>query len=113
MSGIRDIAKGAGLKNDVVFDIFEEIFRRVRKGESVKIVGFGTFDKRSFPGRKHQSPVINDGEEFKYGRSYRIGFKCSEQAKKRLNKKRKKKAAKKKAAKKTTKKKTAKKGKKK
>lgn len=95
MSGIGDIAKGAGVRTDVIFDVFEEIFRRLRKGETVKVAGFGSFDKRSFPGRTQQSPVIKDGKPFKFDKSYRIGFKCSAQAKKRLNMKRKKKATKK------------------
>ncbi len=100
MSGIRDIAKGAGVKTEDVVDIFEEILRRVRKDERVKVAGFGSFGKKSFPGRTLTSPVINDGIPVKFETSFRIGFNCSSQAKKRLNMKRKKKAPAKKILKK-------------
>lgn len=92
MSGIRDIAKGAGVKSDVVVDVFEEILRRAKKGEIVKVAGFGSFRKKSFPGRTLTSPVINDGEPTKFDKSFRLSFSQSVQAKKRLNMKRKKKA---------------------
>lgn len=104
MAGIRDIAKGAGVKTDVVVDIFEEIFRQVRRGETVKVAGFGSFVKKMFPGRTQTSPVINNGKPFKFPDSYRLAFSSSVQAKKRLNLKRKKKKTDKKPKKKTTKK---------
>ena len=91
MSGIRDIGKGAGVKKDVVVDVFEEIFRRVKLGEIVKVAGFGSFRKKTFPGREVISPVINDGEPTKFDKSFRLSFSQSTQAKKRLNMKRKKK----------------------
>ena len=103
MAGIRDIAKGAGVKTDVIVDIFEEIFRQIRRGETVKIAGFGSFVKKMFPGRTQTSPVINDGKPFKFPDSFRLAFSSSVQAKKRLNMKRKKKKAGKKVKKKASK----------
>jgi len=90
MAGIRDIAKAAGVKPEDVSDIFEAIFKLAKSGEQVRVSGFGTFDKRKFPGRTLQSPVINDGEATTYGPSFRIAFKQSDQCKRRLNRKNKK-----------------------
>lgn len=92
MAGIRDIAKAAGVKPEDVSDIFEAIFKLAKSGEQVRVSGFGTFDKRKFPGRTLQSPVINDGEATTYGPSFRIAFKQSDQCKRRLNRKNKKRA---------------------
>lgn len=89
MAGIRDIAKAAGVKPEDVSDVFEAIFKLAKKGDQVRVAGFGTFEKRSFPGRTLQSPVINDGEVTTYGPSYRIAFKQSDQCKRRLNRKKK------------------------
>lgn len=107
MAGIKDIARGAGVRKEDVVDVFEEILRLVKRGETAKIVGFGSFQKKSFPGRTITSSVINDGEPTQFGKSLRIAFKQSEGAKKRMNKKRKSKATK--TTKKKTKKKAAKK----
>ena len=96
------------MKPEDVTDVFEAVFKLVKKGEPVRVSGFGSFDKRKFPGRTISSPVINDGEETTYGPSYRIAFKQSDQCKRRLNR-RKKKAADVEA--KATKKKDRKKGK--
>lgn len=85
MAGIRDIAKSAGLKVEDVVDVFEAVFQLAKSGEQVRVSGFGTFEKKKFPGRTLKSPVINDGEETTYGPSYRISFKSSEQCKRRLN----------------------------
>lgn len=94
MAGIHEIAKAAGLKADVVTDVFEAVFQLVRSGESVRIAGFGSFDRKTFPGRTVTSPVINEGEPTTFGPSYRIAFRQSDQAKHRLNISRKKREAK-------------------
>ena len=94
MAGIHEIAKAAGLKADVVTDVFEAVFQLVRDGESVRVVGFGSFDRKTFPGRTVKSPVINDGEPTTFGESYRMAFRQSDQAKRRLNMSRKKREAK-------------------
>ena len=90
MAGIHEIAKAAGLKAVDVTDVFEAVFQLVRAGESVRVAGFGTFDRKTFPGRTVTSPVINEGEPTTFGKSYRIAFRQSDQAKRRLNMARKK-----------------------
>lgn len=94
MAGIHEIAKAAGLKATDVTDVFEAVFQLVRSGESVRIAGFGSFDRKTFPGRTVTSPVINEGEPITFGKSYRIAFRQSDQAKRRLNMARKKREAK-------------------
>lgn len=98
MAGIHEIAKAAGLKAEVVTDVFEAVFQLVRSGESVRVAGFGSFDKKTFPGRTVKSPVINEGAPTTFGESFRIAFRQSDQAKKRLNMSRKKREAKRAAA---------------
>lgn len=98
MAGIHEIAKAAGLKAEVVTDVFEAVFQLVKSGESVRVSGFGSFDRKTFPGRTVQSPVINDGEPTKFEDSFRIAFRQSDQAKRRLNMSRKKREAKRAAA---------------
>lgn len=94
MAGIHEIAKAAGLKASDVTDVFEAVFQLVRSGESVRVAGFGSFDRKTFPGRTVTSPVINEGEPITFGKSYRIAFRQSDQAKRRLNMARKKREAK-------------------
>ena len=84
-AGLGEIAKAAGVKRDVVVDVFEAIFQLVRDGEVVRVTGFGTFERKSFPGRTVQSPAINEGEPVTFGDVYRLAFKQSRQAKRRLN----------------------------
>jgi nucleoid DNA-binding protein len=98
MAGIRDIAKAAGLKPEVVSDVFEAVFQLVKTGEQVRVAGFGSFDRKTYPGRTVQSPVINDGTPTSFGETYRIAFRQSDQAKRRLNMSRKKREAKRRAA---------------
>lgn len=97
MAGIRDIAKAAGVKAEVVSDVFEAVFQFIKAGEQVRVSGFGSFDRKTFPGRVVESPVINDGKPTRYGETYRITFRASDQAKRRLNIVLKKREAKRKA----------------
>lgn len=85
MAGIRDIAKAAGVKPEEVSDVFEAVFQFIRNGDQVRVSGFGSFDRKTFPGRTVESPVINDGKPTRYGKTYRIIFRTSDQAKRRLN----------------------------
>lgn len=112
MAGIRDIAKAAEVKPEDVSSVFEAVFKLVKKGETVRVSGFGHFNKRKHPGRTLASPVINDGEPTSFGPSYRIAFKQSEQCKRRLNRRKKKAAESATTTKKKGKKKSTKKGKK-
>jgi nucleoid DNA-binding protein len=98
MAGIHEIAKAAGIKPDVVTDIFEAVFQLVRSGELVRVSGFGSFERKTFPGRTVKSPVINEGEPTTFGESYRMAFRQSDQAKRRLNMSRRKREAKRAAA---------------
>lgn len=100
MAGISEIAKSAGVKKDVVVDVFAAVYKLVKSGETVRISGFGSFEKKKFPGRTLSSPVINDGEPTTFSAKYRMAFRQSDQIKRRLNVKRKKKAEKKKVQKK-------------
>lgn len=91
MAGIRDIANTIAAPYDVVAGVFETIFRMCRDSEEVRIKGFGTFLKKTTPARQIRSPLINDGEPVDVGPSYRIQFRPSQQARRRLNAKKKKK----------------------
>lgn len=84
-AGLGEIARAANVKRDVVVDVFEAVFQLVRDGEVVRVTGFGTFERKSFPGRTVQSPVINEGEPMTFGDVYRLSFRQSRQAKRRLN----------------------------
>lgn len=85
MSGLVDVARGANVKPDVVGEVFEEILARVKKGERVRIKGFGTFEMKVYPGRTLQSPTVNDGEPVTFPDSQMLKFRQSQIAKRRLN----------------------------
>lgn len=86
MSGMVDIAKSIGVKQDIVSEVFEEILKRVDNGEEVRIKGFGTFKGKVYPGRTLQSPTVNGGKPIKFGDSVTLKFRQSQLAKQRLNK---------------------------
>lgn len=86
MSGMTDIAKSIGVKQEVVNDVFQEIMKRVDAGEEVRIKGFGAFKGKIYPGRTLQSPTVNDGKPIKFGDSVTLKFRQSQLAKQRLNK---------------------------
>lgn len=85
MSGVLDIAKTIGVKQEVVNDVFEEILKRVGSGEEVRVKGFGTFKAKVYPGRTLQSPTVNGGEPIKFSDSITLKFRQSQLAKQRLN----------------------------
>lgn len=95
MAGIQDVARVAGVKTDVVVDVFEAVYRLVKSGKTVRISGFGSFEKKKFPGRTITSSVINEGKPTTFGSKSRMAFRQSDQIKRRLNVKRKKKVSKK------------------
>lgn len=84
MAGLHDVARAAGVKAQVVEDVFEQIFKFVQNDESVRINGFGSFRRSLFRGRKISAPVIPGGEAT-FPDSYVLRFKQSAHAKKRLN----------------------------
>ena len=85
MSGLSDVAKSVGIKPEVVTEVFEEILARVKRGDNVRIKGFGTFRAKVYPGRTLTSPTVNDGEPIVFGDSTVLKFKQSQIAKQRLN----------------------------
>lgn len=95
MSGLVEVAKGAGVKPDIIVDVFEEILKRVRDGERVRIKGFGSFEMRTYPGRTLVTPAVNNGEPITFGDSKMLKFRQSAIAKQRLNVVKKKKKKKK------------------
>jgi nucleoid DNA-binding protein len=89
MAGINEIAKAAGVKSDVVSDVFEAVFQIVRDGQFVRIAGFGSFTLKVKPGRVQRSPIINGGKPLKMPDASRMFFKQSKLGKLRLNTKKK------------------------
>lgn len=85
MSGISEIAKEAGLKSELVANLFEAITALVARGHKVKINGFGSFERRIYPGRTLTTPAVNNGEPIEYPDSYVMKFKQSQTAKRRIN----------------------------
>jgi nucleoid DNA-binding protein len=85
MSGLADVAKGAGVKPEIVTEVFQEILARVKKGEPVRIKGFGTFERRMYPGRTLTTPAVNNGEPIEFPDSYMLKFRQSQLAKSALN----------------------------
>lgn len=109
MSGLTDVAKSVNVKPEIVAEVFEEILARTKKGEKVRIMGFGTFRSQVYPGRTLTSPTVNDGKPVKFDDSVMLKFRQSQKAKEYLNTApQKQPASKKKASKKASKKKASK-----
>jgi nucleoid DNA-binding protein len=85
MSGIQDVAREAGLKPELVANIFEAILHAVSRGEKVRIKGIGTFERKLYKGRTLVTPAVNDGDPIKYPDSYVLKFHQSQLAKRRIN----------------------------
>lgn len=112
MSGVSEICKESGLKPDMVANVFETILAMVAGGEKVRVKGFGSFERKLYPGRTLTTPAVNGGEPMKYPDSYLLKFHQSNLAKRRINiaAKKAKRAAKAQAAEPTEKPKKPKKG---
>lgn len=85
MSGLADVAKKANVKREVVQDVFEAILSMVKNGDDVRIKGFGTFERKTYPGRTLQTPAVNEGKPIKFADSFLLKFRQSALAKRRLN----------------------------
>ena len=85
MSGLTDVARSVSVKPSIVAEIFEEILARTKKGEHVRIKGFGTFRSQMYPGRTLTSPTVNNGKPVKFDDSMMLKFRQSQIAKQRLN----------------------------
>lgn len=85
MSGVSEICKESGLKPDVVTGVFETILAMVANGEKVRLKGFGSFERKMYPGRTLTTPAVNNGEPMKYPDSYLLKFHQSNLAKRRIN----------------------------
>lgn len=85
MSGIQDVAREAGLKPEIVSNLFEAILHAVSRGEKVRIKGIGTFERKLYKGRTLVTPAVNEGEPIKYPDSFVLKFHQSQLAKRRIN----------------------------
>jgi len=85
MSGIQDVAREAGLKPEIVANLFEAILASVSRGEKVRIKGIGTFERKLYKGRTLVTPAVNEGEPIKYPDSFVLKFHQSQLAKRRIN----------------------------
>lgn len=85
MSGIQDVAREAGLKPELVANIFEAILASVSRGDKVRIKGIGTFERKLYKGRTLVTPAVNEGKAIKYPDSYVLKFHQSQLAKRRIN----------------------------
>ena len=94
MPGVHEVAKSSGVRPEVVAAVFETILASVADGETVRIMGFGSFQRRAFAGRTLQTPAVNGGKPITYPGGYVLKFQQSQQAKRRINVVAKKKGAK-------------------
>lgn len=85
MSGVSEICKESGLKPEQVVNVFETILAMVASGEKVRLKGFGSFERKLYPGRTLTTPAVNGGEPMKYPDSYLLKFHQSNLAKRRIN----------------------------
>lgn len=104
MASATDIAKLADVPIENVTEVFEAIFRYVRKGEQVNIRNFGTFKRAIHKGRTQKTGLEGVGE-ITYPDRYVFRFTSGKTLKERINrtppgaKKKKKKGSKKKGKK--------------
>lgn len=85
MAGIKEIARDARVKPQVIRDIFASILERVNKGEVVRITRFGVFKPVVYKPRKMETPLVNDGEPFNTAKTRALRFNQSQIAKRILN----------------------------
>ena len=85
MAGLQEIAKKAGVRTETVQLIFETVLSEIAAGESVRIKGFGTFDRILYKGRTLVTPAVGEGKPISYPDSWVLKFRQSQIAKRRLN----------------------------
>jgi len=93
MAGMAEVARGAGVKAEVVEAVFNELLRILCAGDAVRVKGFGIFERKLYQGRTLRTPVIPDSQ-VTFPDSYRLRFRQSSVAKRRLNVRLRSKAAK-------------------
>lgn len=97
MAGLTDVAKEAGLDpivcehcgnrirtSNVLRRLFEGILKRVKAGEHIQVMGFGTFYTRVLKGRKLKSNMVGDGNK-EFGDMLILKFSQSPKARSKLN----------------------------
>ena len=94
MAGIREIARDARVKPQIIRDIFTSILERVNAGEVVRITRFGVFKPVTYKSRQMNTPLVNDGEPFNTAKTRALRFNQSQIAKRILNTIKRKKAKK-------------------
>jgi len=91
MAGIKEIARDARVKPQIIKDIFASILEKVNAGEVVRITRFGVFKPVTYKSRKMETPLVNDGEPFNTAKTRALRFNQSQIAKRVLNSLKKKK----------------------
>jgi nucleoid DNA-binding protein len=85
MPGIHDVAREAGVRTDILSNVFEAILAAITRGEAVRIKNFGTFERRKYKGRTLVTPAVNAGKPVEYPDSFVLKFRQSQIAKRRIN----------------------------
>jgi DNA-binding protein HU-beta len=85
MAGLNEVAKSAGVKPDEVEEVFEQVLRMVADGQTVRIKGFGAFERKLYAGRTLTTPAVNDGKAITFPDSFVLRFRQSQVAKQRIN----------------------------
>lgn len=87
MAGLKEVARHAGVKPNVIKQVFAAMVTMMGEDNAVpiKIQGFGTFEVYTIPGRIVASPVINGGEPVQIQEQLGVKFHASDLAKRRIN----------------------------
>jgi nucleoid DNA-binding protein len=96
MAGVHDVAKASGVNASDISNVFETMFKMLRDGEDVRIIGFGSFKRKQSKARMMTTPLANDGKPFRVESAYRVSFQQSKECKRRVNMKKSKKTGRKK-----------------
>lgn len=83
MAGMTEVSKRSGINQEKIQDVFAEITKLVASGETVKIHGFGTFERKVFKGRTLNTPLL--AKPVTYADSFVLKFHQSALAKQQLN----------------------------
>ncbi|MBM6405334.1 HU family DNA-binding protein [Phycicoccus sp. CSK15P-2] len=81
LSGRTDLSASAA--EDVLNAAFDIIGEQLKKGEDVKLAGFGNFETRERAARTGRNPQT--GEEIQIAASTSVGFKAAAQLKRAVN----------------------------